>query len=117
MDIGKIGDMYIDKSISNTNNTVSDKKFEDTLKKAVENKDDEELKKVCTEFEGIILDMMYKQMKATVSKSKLIPEDSGTEYFEGLLDEKIVEEASKTNSLGLAEQMYKQLSHRIKAED
>lgn len=60
--------------------------------------------------------MMYKQMKATVSKSTLIPQDSGTEYFESMLDDQIVEEASKTNSMGLGEQLYKQLSHQLKSD-
>lgn len=58
---------------------------------------------------------MYKQMKATVPKSSLFPKDSGTEFFESMLDEKLVENASKTNSLGLADLLYKQLSKQMKS--
>lgn len=117
MDIAKISNTYIDNSISTAKNAVGDTSFENSLINAMEKKDDEALKKVCTEFEGILLQMLYKQMKATVAKSKLIPEDSGSEYFESMLDDQIVEEASNTNSLGLADQLYKQLSKQLKSDE
>ncbi len=117
MDIAKISNMYIDNSISTAKNAVGDTSFEKSLIDAVEKKDDEALKKVCTEFEGILLQMMYKQMKATVSKASLIPKDSGSEYFESMLDDQMVENASKTNSLGLGDLLYKQLSKQMKSEN
>jgi len=117
MDISKIDNNLINNSIGSTKNTINDQDFENKLKRAMENKDEAELKKACSEFEGILLNMLYKNMKATISKSTLIPKDSGTEIFEGMFDDKIVEEASKQNSLGLAEQLYKQLSRQLKSKD
>jgi len=117
MDIAKISNMNIDNSISTTKKAAEDTSFEAKLVNAMEKKDSEALKNVCQEFEGILLQMMYKQMKATVSKSVLIPKDSGTEYFENMLDDKVIENASKTNSLGLGEMLYKQLSKQIKADE
>ncbi len=116
MDISKINNNYIDNSISSTKNTINDKEFEKNLKSAMENKDEAELRKVCSEFEGILLNMLYKNMKATVSKSTFIPKDNGTEIFEGMFDDQIVEEASRKNSLGLAQQLYKQLSRQLKSD-
>ncbi|NLL07092.1 MAG: flagellar biosynthesis protein FlgJ [Clostridiaceae bacterium] len=113
MDIAKISNTFIDNSISATKNAVSDTSFEKSLMDAMEKKDNEALKKVCTEFEGILLQIMYKQMKATVPKASLIPKDSGSEYFESMLDDQLVENASKTNSLGLGDLLYKQLSKQI----
>jgi flagellar protein FlgJ len=78
-------------------------------------KDDKELKSACQQFESIMLDMMYKQMKATVTKSDLIESDPGTEIFQSMLDENLMGQASKTGSFGLAESLYKQLSKQTKA--
>jgi len=114
MEISKIGSLYTDNSINTAKSSVDDASFENTLKSAMERKDEKALKEACTQFEGILLNMMYKQMKATVPKSTLIPKSYGTEYFEGMLDEKLVETASKSNSLGLADLLYKQLSKQLK---
>ena len=92
-----------------------DDSFEKRLQSAFDKKDDKELRKVCREFEGILLTMMYKQMKATVPKSDLLPSDTGTEIFEFMLDDKLVEEASKNSGTGLGETLYKQLSSRLQS--
>ena len=62
-------------------NKVADDSFENRLKTAMTTKDEKELKKACNDFEGIMMNMMYKEMKATIQKSSLLPKDSGTEYF------------------------------------
>lgn len=116
MDIPKIDNTYIEKSINLSKNTVSDASFEENLRSAMERKDEKALKEACNQFEGILLQMMYKQMKATVPKSSLFPEDAGTEFFESMLDDKLVENASQTSGIGLADLLYKQLSKQMKSE-
>lgn len=91
---------------------ASDDDFARRLEKAARENDERELKKACQEFEAIMLDMLYKQMKATVIKSDLLEEDPGREIFESMLEEKLMEQASKRGSLGLAESLYKQLSRQ-----
>lgn len=93
---------------------AADKSFEDALNAAVKSKDTDKLKNVCKEFEGILMNMMYKQMKATVPKSDLIPEQSGREIFQSMLDDELVNQASERSSFGLAETLYKQLSRQVK---
>lgn len=88
----------------------NDAGFEAKLKAAIEKNDQKELKNVCKQFEGIMLDIMFKSMKATINKSDLITEDPGTEIFQEMLDEKMMEEASKISTFGLADSLYKQLS-------
>ena len=83
--------------------------FEEKLKRAMENKDEEALKETCRQFEELFLQMMYKQMKATVPKSGLFSESIPTEFFDSMLDESLVKEASKAKGIGLADMMYKQL--------
>ncbi len=92
---------------------VSDNSFEKLLQQAVDNRDEKELKEACKQFEGIMLNMMYKSMKATIIKSDLVEEDAGTELFQSMLDEELVDEASQTGTLGLADALYKQLSRQF----
>lgn len=115
MEIGGINNNYVNNSIDTAKNKVSDEDFEKKLQSAMDKKDDKELKKVCQEFEGLMLNMLYKQMKATVPKSDLLPADTGREIFESMLDDKLVEESSKSRNLGLADILYKQLSRQMEA--
>lgn len=89
---------------------AQDDSFAKRLEEAARNNNDKELKKACQEFEAIILNILYKQMKSTVIKSGLIEEDPGTGIFESMYDEQLMEQASKTGSFGLAESLYRQLS-------
>ncbi|NJD03453.1 MAG: flagellar biosynthesis protein FlgJ [Ruminiclostridium sp.] len=88
---------------------AGDKSFEDELKAAMDKSDDKELKNVCKQFEGIMLNILYKQMKATINRSDLIEPDPGREIFESMLDESMMEKASQSSTLGLADSLYKQL--------
>ena len=120
MDIGKINNNYVDNTIKSTiNNTkskVGEDDFESSLKNIVKNKDEKELRKVCQEFEGILLGMVYKQMKATVPKASLIPDAIGKDVFEGMLDDEINNQSTQNRSYGLADQLYKQLSRQFKED-
>ncbi len=91
---------------------AQDKSFEEKLKAAMEKNDDAELKDACKQFEGIMLDILYKQMKATVIRSDLIEADPGREIYESMLDESMMENASRISSFGLADSLYKQLSRQ-----
>lgn len=113
MDFGKISSNMTSEYTNNASDSVkqaSDDSFAKRLESASQSSNDKELKKVCQEFEAIMLDMMYKQMKATVVKSDLIEEDPGTAIFESMQDEELMKQASKTGTLGLADSLYKQLS-------
>lgn len=96
---------------------ASDDSFEKLLQNAVDNQDDKELKQACKEFEGIMLNMMYKSMKSTIIKSDLVEEDAGRDIFQSMLDDKLVDTAAQTGSLGLADALYKQLSRQYLKTD
>jgi len=104
MDISAISNKYLNNAIQSSSIKSSDDDFEKKLQNALENKDEKELKKVCKEFEGILLEIMYKQMRATVPKSDFIPADPGRDIFEDMLDEELVKEAAKAVNLGLGGQ-------------
>lgn len=113
MDIDMIGSSmisgYTDNAVNSTQQ-ASDDSFAQKLQAAVDSKDDKALKTACQEFEAVMLNMMYKSMKATIIKSDLVEEDAGTEIFESMQDEELMDIASKSGSFGLAESLYKQLS-------
>ena len=88
---------------------AADKSFEEKLKAAMGKNDEKELKNACKQFEGIMLDMLYKQMKATINRSDLVKTDPGREIFESMLDESMMEKASQISTFGLADSLYKQL--------
>ncbi|HOQ06847.1 MAG TPA: rod-binding protein [Clostridiales bacterium] len=115
MDINMIDSATIGnfvRNAANSANRASDDDFARRLEEAARNKDDRELKKACQEFEAIMLDMLYKQMKATIIKSSLVEEDPGREIFESMLEEELMDQASRRGSLGLADMLYKQLSRQ-----
>ena len=88
---------------------AKDKTFADELQKAYGDKDKEKLKKVCSQFESIMLSMMYKQMKATVGSSDISGDSNAKETFEGMLDDELMTRAG-TRGVGLGDVLYKQLS-------
>ena len=92
------------------NNTADS--FEAKLKKAYEQKDMDQLKSVCQDFESIFLSMMYKQMKATIPESELMPKSSAEKMFEEMLDEELINGISN-RGIGLAQMMFKQLSRQV----
>jgi flagellar protein FlgJ len=115
MDIGKISGSpagSLTNEATQSAAQASEDSFAKKLEAAVNGNDDKELKKACQEFESIMLSMMYKSMKATITKSDLIEKDAGTEIFESMQDDNLMEQASRTGSLGLAESLYKQLSKK-----
>lgn len=83
--------------------------FESALKKAYDEGDKAKLKEACDEFEALLLQMMYKQMKATIPDGGFIEKSSARSIFEDMLDEQLMENASK-RGMGISDMMYKQLS-------
>jgi len=92
------------KDISTTGNAA-----ETATRKAAGSRNEKELKDACMGFEKIFLQMMYKYMKKMVPDSGLISKGLAEDIFESMLDEKLMEEASRSGSFGLADMIYRQL--------
>lgn len=107
----------INNYMSEVNTAKSDavgNSFEKRLKQAMEDKDEQQLRKVCVDMEKIIINMMYGQMKATIPESNLFEKSISTEIYRSMLDEKLVEEAANNGGIGLADVLYRQLGRKIK---
>ena len=99
---------YTDKIKANQAKTDATE-FESVLKKAFDEGDKKKLKDACDEFESVMLQILYKQMKATVPESDFIEKSSARTMFEDMLDETLMEKGSH-RGVGISDMMYKQLS-------
>lgn len=105
MDISNISSYSYDMATTN----IKENKIND-LSKNINN--DEKLMEACKEFESYFIQMMYKEMEKTVDKSdSFIKESQGEKIFKDLL----IQEQSKSmafdgRGIGLAEQLYKQMT-------
>ncbi|MDP4182198.1 MAG: rod-binding protein [Bacillota bacterium] len=117
MDIKSIG--TTNDTLNNKLDTAKEKTIDDSFTKHLnsvldkkDDKDDKELKKVCKEFEGILLQMMYKEMRSTVQKSDLVQEDYGQQVYQSMMDDKLVDEAANSGGMGLGDALYKLLKKK-----
>lgn len=68
-----------------------------------------ELKKACQDFEAIFIQSLFKSMRRTVIDSGLFEKDTSHEIYQDMLDGEIAREVSRRQSMGLADQMYRQM--------
>lgn len=73
-------------------------------------KSKEELKKVCQEFEAIFLNQLLKSMRDTVPDSGFFHKGVSFNIIQSMHDEALADEISKSGGIGLAQQLYDQLS-------
>jgi flagellar protein FlgJ len=71
--------------------------------------DPETLKKICLEFEAIFFNSMVKAMRKTIPDGGLFPKDNAQEMYQEMLDMEISNAASRSQSIGLADMMYRQI--------
>lgn len=70
-----------------------------------------------TQFEGVFLNMLFKAMSDTVSKSSIFGKNDNTEQtFSGMLDEQRAQSLAQTGSLGIAKVMENQLRASVLAD-
>ncbi|KAB3526662.1 rod-binding protein [Alkaliphilus serpentinus] len=72
--------------------------------------DSKRLMEVCQQFEAIFVNMMFKQMRATVIDGGLTEKSNARDIYQSLHDEQLSEEISKGQGIGLAKELYNQLS-------
>ncbi|ABR46601.1 Rod binding protein-like protein [Alkaliphilus metalliredigens QYMF] len=77
------------------------------------NEDAQGLKEVTQDFEAVFINMMLKQMRATVSEGGLTEKSYGRGIFEEMQDENMAEVMSKGRGIGIAQELYRQLSHHV----
>lgn len=66
-------------------------------------------KQVCQEFEALLVQSMFKSMRAAVPEGGLFESGIDREIFQDLMDQSIARDLSRNHGLGLAEILFKQL--------
>ncbi|NLM75752.1 MAG: flagellar biosynthesis protein FlgJ [Clostridiaceae bacterium] len=99
-------------TISSSKAKIDETSFESVLKKAYDENDKKKLKEACDQFEALMLQMLFKQMKATVPEGGLIEKSNARSIFEDMLDETLMQQASN-RGVGLSDMMYKHLSSKL----
>ncbi|MGI5920711.1 MAG: rod-binding protein [Syntrophomonadaceae bacterium] len=89
------------------------KKFTTALENASKQKDLARLKESCQQLEGVFLNKLIEAMRSTVPKSDLISHSFATDVFESMLFEEYAKSMSQTDSIGIGDIIYKQLSQTL----
>ncbi|WP_273038836.1 rod-binding protein [Tepidanaerobacter syntrophicus] len=72
--------------------------------------DDEDLREVCQQFESIFLNYLLKSMRDTVPDGGMFKKGIAFDIVQSMHDSALSEEIAKSGGIGLAEQLYAQLS-------
>ena len=108
MDISGISSTYTDMMTSAANSANADK-----LKNKLNNSSDatdEDLMKVCKEFEAYFTEQVYKEMLKTVPKSEGEQTSALVDYFKDMTVSEIAERSvEENNGTGLAQSLYEQM--------
>ena len=107
MDIGNINSSYNDMYTANAAAT----KLEGQLKSDYSNATDDELMDACKQFEAYFVEQMFKEMVKTIPKdeSSSASSTSMLDYFKDEMIQKVAEDATEQNGLGLARMLYEQM--------
>ncbi len=84
--------------------------LEERVGSATSEADREKLQKACQEFEAIFLNMMLKQMRGSVTEGEMTEKSHARKLFEEMHDEELSKAMSQGKGIGLAQQLYQQLT-------
>jgi flagellar protein FlgJ len=100
-----------DPRIYYNNNTLSDRvdQLQRSLPQSKKQRRDDELFKVCQDFEAIFIKQMLNAMKQTVPKTGLMDGGFAEEIFEDMLYDEYAQAMAKTAQFGLSNLLYRQL--------
>ena len=75
--------------------------------------DRESLRRSCQDFEAIFIQSMFKSMRKSIPDGGLFEKDTAHEIYQDMLDGEVAKEISRQQSLGLADQMYRQMERLL----
>jgi len=89
------------------------KSFSDTFEKAKENGDADQLRKASQQFEAFFINEIFKTMrKSSDWGESLIEKSHARKNFESMHDEKLADEISSGQGIGISDMIFKQMSKR-----
>lgn len=94
------------------NKAESQKDFARDLQQALNSKDDAKLYKECQKLEAVFLNKVLQSARAAIPRSDFINRGFATETFESMLYEEYANQISQTDSIGIADILFRQLSQK-----
>jgi flagellar protein FlgJ len=80
-------------------------------------KQDRALKKACQDFESLLVAQMLHSMRSTVEKSDLFGSRDKEELWQGMMDDEVAKQISRTGAFGIGDLIYRQLSAKSLTPD
>jgi flagellar protein FlgJ len=71
------------------------------------------LKEACQQFESIFVNMMFQRMRATIPESGFVENRFESSIYKSMFDEEMARLVSGAGGIGLANQLYEQLSKNL----
>jgi Rod binding domain-containing protein len=75
----------------------------------VNDKTDGHLREACSEFEALFINLLLKELRATVGKSGLMDGGRAEEVYTGMMDTEMARDLAAKGGIGLAAILYRQL--------
>lgn len=76
---------------------------------ATNRKDPAALRKACQDFEALFVHSLFKEMRKTIPQDGLLPRGMGEDAYVEMMDWEMAQRSSRTQSLGIAEALFRQL--------
>jgi len=80
---------------------------------AAQQKQDQDLRDVCVEFEAMLIGQLLKTVHENQPKDGLIPRGDGEQYFQEMLDGEYAKNISRSNPAGVAAMLYQQMKDTV----
>jgi peptidoglycan hydrolase FlgJ len=74
---------------------------------------DDRLKKACSDFEGIFLNMMVQTMKKTIPKDGILGKSHQSEVFDSMFFQEISSQLARERGLGIGDALYRQVRRQM----
>jgi len=85
-------------------------------KPAIPDKEQARLRDACQQFEAIFLAQLLQKMRETVPKDPLLGDSRAKDIYNSMLDWELAQQIARSQSVGIAETLYRQLSRVAAAE-
>lgn len=110
IDISGLTNGYSDYMSTQVQNATAEK-LKSVASADYSGKSDDELMKVCKEFESYFLEQVFKEMNKTIPKSDYTSQSTSNlvDYFKDNTIQQLASQSTEQNSLGLAQMLYEQM--------
>lgn len=102
-----------DPSNPNLNTIKETGDFASQLQSALKTKDGKKLYQSCQDLEAVFLSKVMEVMLSSIPKSGFLEQGFADDTFRSMLYDEYAKEISKTNSLGISQMLFEQLSKQL----